>query len=373
MGNAADEAAQKYPDLLRLENLDTDLRPPQAAIKATIAAVEADENNSYLPFAGQNALREAVARHVSNLSGVQYEPHQCLITAGGLNGCLVTLLALLDRNDEVILTDPTYVGMINRVRLAGGVTVLVPYEWTGAEWRLNLDALKKSITTKTRAVFLMNPSMPSGAVLNEREWQAVADICKEADLWLVYNAAMERILYDGHPYIHPAGLAEMSNRTITIGSASKEFRMIGWRIGWVVGPAEVLEEIGRVSISDVVVSVGIAQPAAVAAITSADADADLAAAVMEWQRRRDLMVQELADFPLRNAAGGWSMLLDAGQMNLTGAQASNLLMEHGHVAATPMDGWGIKNGAQFLRLVFSNEPLHRLIGIGDRFRRAFVF
>jgi aspartate/methionine/tyrosine aminotransferase len=373
VGAAADEAARGDPGLLRLENLDTDLRPPTAALEATKAAVDADARNSYLPFLGQQDLRSAAARHVGRLSAVEYDAaRECIVTAGGLNGCLITLLALLDPGDEVILTDPTYAGMINRVRIAGGTPVLVPFEWIGKGWRLDLDALRRAVTAKTKAMFLMSPSMPSGAVLSHREWEAVALLCRDADLWLIYNAAMERILYDGVPHVHPAGLPGMADRTITVGSVSKEFRMIGWRVGWVVGPAQILNDIGLVAISDVVVPVGIAQPAAAAALSAPDSDADVAAAVEEWGKRRDVLLEELEGLPLRGAAGGWSMLLDAGEMGETGEQASELLMEKGRIAATPMLHWGVRNGPQFVRLVFSNEPVERLRGVGARVRRALA-
>jgi len=134
-GAAADAASARRPDLLRLENLDTDVRPPAAALAATRAAIEDDDANSYLPFLGRPALREAAARHVSRLAGVDYDPvGQCVVTSGGLNGCFATLLALLEPGDEVIVTDPTYAGLIHRVRLAGGVPVFLPFFWNGARW-----------------------------------------------------------------------------------------------------------------------------------------------------------------------------------------------------------------------------------------------
>ena len=103
------------------ENLDTDLRPPEAVLAATRAAIDDDDANSYLPFVGQDALREAAARHVAKLSGVSYDPYrQCVITAGGTEGLLNVLLATVNPGDEVLLTDPTYAGMIHRVHLAGG-------------------------------------------------------------------------------------------------------------------------------------------------------------------------------------------------------------------------------------------------------------
>jgi aspartate/methionine/tyrosine aminotransferase len=372
MGAAADEASRERPDLLRLENLDTDLRPPEAALAATRSAVGEDAANSYLPFRGQNALRQAAARHVARASGIEYDAGQCIVTAGGLNGCLVTLMAILEPGDEVILTDPTYIGMINRVRIAGGVPILVPFGWDGRAWRLDLEALRLAVTPRTKAMFLMSPSMPSGAVLSHAEWDVVAALCRDADLWLVYNAAMERILYDGAPHVHPAGLPGMAERTITVGSVSKELRLIGWRVGWVVGPTEVMADIALVCISDVCVPVGIAQPGAAAALAAPDADEDLARAVAEWKRRRDALVGELDGLPLRTAAGGWSVLLDTGEMGHAGERASALLLETARVAATPMVHWGVVNGPQFVRLVFSNEPVERLRGIGERVRRALA-
>ncbi len=362
-------AAGDDPAVLRLENLDTDLRPPPAAIAATRLAIDSDDANSYLPFTGTDELRRAAAAHVGRLSGVGYDPAcQCVITAGGTAGMFNVLLAALDPGDEVILTDPTYAGMISRVRLAGAVPRLVPFVRAGRDWRLDLDALDAALSPRTRMLFLMNPSMPSGAVLNAAEWQRVAALCAERGLWLLYNAAMERILYDGRAYAHPAALPGMAARTITVGSVAKEYRMIGWRVGWVVGPADLMPDVAKVSIYNVVAPVGIAQPAAAAALTTADDG--LAQAVAEWERRRDVVVAELAGLPLTPAAGGWSMLLDVAALGLDSLTASERLLARGRIAATPMRHWGDVNGERFLRFVFSNEPVARLAGMGQRVRES---
>ena len=367
MGAKADAAAST--DILRLENLDTDLRPPAAALAATRAAIDDDDANSYLPFLGQAQLRETVITHLRSLSGHTYDPEaECIITAGGLNGIMVTLNALVDPGDEVVVTDPTYIGMLNRIRIAGGVPVQVPFRWQEDGWQLDLDQLRSAVGAGTRALFIMNPSMPSGAVLSDEAWSLIAELCREHDLWLIYNAAMERIVYDGRPYRHPAALEGMRERTLTIGSASKELRMIGWRVGWVVGPAAIMREIGLVSISDVVVPVGIAQAAAAAALN--EPAEDVRGAVATWEARRDLIVEELAGLPLNRPAGSWSMLFDAGALGMSGVEASGRLFEQGQVAATPMDNWGEVHGSQYVRLVFSNEPVERLKGIGERFRRS---
>jgi aspartate/methionine/tyrosine aminotransferase len=362
-------AAGADPDILRLENLDTDLRPPPAALDATRMAIDEDDANSYLPFIGSAELRQVVAGHVSRLSGLSYDAdRQCVISAGGTEGLFNALLATLNPGDEVILTDPTYAGMTYRVRLAGGVPVLVPFVAREGEWRLDLDALAAAVSSSTRMVFLMNPSMPSGAVLNRGEWEFIAALCVKRSLWLLYNAAMERILYDGRPYLHPAGLPGMAERTITVGSVSKEYRMIGWRVGWVVGPADIMTEIAKVGIYNVVSPVGLTQRAAAAALAAPERD--LAEAVAEWQRRRDVIVEELRGQPLIRAVGGWSMLLDVGALGFDSFSASDRLLQRGKIAATPMRHWGLMNGDRFVRFVFSNEPQARLAGLGQRVRVA---
>jgi aspartate/methionine/tyrosine aminotransferase len=363
------DAAGDDPEILRLENLDTDLRPPSAALKATHEAVDNDDANSYLPFIGQRALREAATTHVSSLSGVTYDPiKNSAITAGGTEGLLNVLLATVNPGDEVILTDPTYAGMIYRVHLAGGIPRLVPFTLIGNEWRLDLDVLAATITGKSRMIFVMNPSMPSGAVFNDEEWAAISDLCDEHDLLLLYNAAMERILYDGRIYRHPASIAGMSDRVITVGSVSKEYRMIGWRVGWIVGPEALMGDIGRVGLYNVVTPVGLTQNAAAVALRT-DASG-VTAAVDEWERRRDVMLRELSEFRVIPAAGGWSMLMDVGTLGLGSFVASDRLLDQG-IAATPMRDWGDVNSDQYVRLVFSNEPVHRLKGLGDRVDRAF--
>ncbi len=369
MGDLADAAGGA--DVLRLENLDTDVPPHPAALEATRRAIGDDASNSYLPFVGQTRLRRAVAAHVARLSGAPCDGERnVLISAGGLSGILNVLLALVDTGDEVILTDPTYVGLINRVRLAGGVPRLVPFVQDRGGWALDRDALRRAVTPKTRAFLLMSPSMPSGGVLTREDWEEVARIVRERALWLIHDTAMQRILFDGRELVDPAGLPGMAERTITVGSASKELRLIGWRVGWIVAPAPLVPDLALVSMGNVVVPVGIAQTAAAVALEAGDDD--VARATATWQARRDLILRELEGLPVIRPGGGWSLLIDGAGLGLTGAEMSRRLFDRARVAATPMDGWGEVNGARLLRLVFANEPVERLRGIGDKARRAWA-
>lgn len=366
MGALADATGRR--DILRFENLDTDVPPPDVAMRITGEAARSDEDNSYLPFVGQVELRRAVAQHVQRLSGVAYDENQVLISAGGLSGILNVLLAVVDSGDEVVLTDPTYSGLLNRVRLAGGVPKLVPLIPGPEGWRLDRDALRQVVSKRTRMLMLMSPAMPSGAVLEREDWRVVAEAADAADALLLYDAAMERILYDGRAPLHPASIDGLAERTITVGAASKELRMIGWRVGWIVAPRPFIPDLALVNLSNVVVPVGIAQRA-VAAALQLPAD-DVRNAVAAWERRRDALLSELEGLPVVKPAGGWSMLLHTAALGFSGAEASKRLFEHAGVAATPMDGWGERHGAGWLRFVFANEPVERIRGCGARIRAA---
>jgi aspartate/methionine/tyrosine aminotransferase len=371
MGDLAD--ALRSSSMLRLENLDTDLAPPIGAVELSTTELRADDANSYLPFFGHDRLRRAATALVERngrLAHGHYDwRRQCFISAGGLSGILNVLLALIEPGDEVVLTSPTYVGLINRVRLAGGVPRFVRLVPGAHGWRLDAGSLRTAVSSKTKAFLMMSPSMPTGAVLTQEEWASVCEACISANAWMIYDAAMERILFGGVAHVHPLHFPGMSDRTVTVGAASKEYRMIGWRVGWIVCPLLAAEAIGRVTISNVVCPVGIAQQAAAFAIDSDDAGIVRCSEI--WQERHDHIVAALRPaFDVVPAAGGWSLLIDFRGRGVTGAAASQMLLAQG-VAATSMENWGLDDAAGFLRLVYANESVDRLRDIGDRFHRAF--
>ncbi|KMU81323.1 aspartate aminotransferase B [Coccidioides immitis RMSCC 3703] len=343
MGDIADLSGK---DFLRLENLDVDIPPDPEAIACTKSSADQDQNNSYLPFIGQRHLREIAARHVSSISGVQYSGEEnCIISSGGLSGILNVLLATVEVGDEVIVTDPTYAGLINVSSPSGGPQ------------------------SKVRAMLLMSPSMPSGGYFNAEDWDLISKLCVEADLLLILDTAMERLLFDKRPLIHPAGLLGMANRTITVGAASKELRMIGWRVGWIVAPKEYIPDLIAVSLANVVVPVGIAQSAAAVALERSWTT--MQPYVDELQARRDLILEELHGLPVGVPAGGWSLLLRVSDYGIDGETASKRLLEEG-VCATGMAGWGNEHGKEYgdrrITLAPATAPRSRSI---DNHKTAF--
>jgi aspartate/methionine/tyrosine aminotransferase len=364
---AAEAAPHARPDwpVLRMENLDTDLPLPPEAVAVTAESLDSREANSWLPFTGDLDLRAAIADFTTERTGHRYDPEtEIVVTVGGMEGLLNSLLATVDPGDEVIVTDPTYAGIVNRIHLAGATPKLAPFVVTEGEWRLDGEAFRAVVTDETSAMLLMSPSMPSGGTFTEDDWRLVCDLCRERDLVLVYDAAMERLLFDGRPLVHPLHFEGMAERTLVVGSLSKEHRMIGWRVGWVAGPRETIEDVGWVHVYNTTTPVAIARRAA-AAVLRGD-QGHVADCVAELERRRDAILNALPDWPFVRPGGGWSLLLDAASLGLEAPEASRLLLEESAIAATAMVGWGGEVAERYVRFVFSAEPVERLETIPER-------
>ena len=368
---AAAETAVANPDwpVLRMENLDTDLPLPPEAVAATAATLETPAANSWLPFTGDMALREAIADFTAERTGHRYDPEgEIVITCGGMEGLLNALLAIVDPGDDVVVTDPTYAGLVNRIHLAGGTPTFAPFRVVDREWRLDADALAGVVGPRTRALLLMSPSMPSGGTFTPEDWDAVCALCRDRELVLVYDAAMERLLFDDRPLVHPLHFDGMAERTVVVGSMSKEHRMIGWRVGWVAGPRETIEDVGWVHVYNTTTPVGIARAAATEVLRGDQAH--VAEAVAELERRRDVLLEILPEWPLVRPGGGWSLLLDVDALGFSPQDASRALLEEASIAATGMVGWGGPVAARYVRFVFSAEPVERLETIPERLART---
>ena len=363
-------AAEADSDILRMENLDTDLRPDAAAIAATKAAIDTYDGNSWLPFTGRDDLKEAVAEHIASRGGPRYDGRrEIVITNGEGTAILDALFGLTDPGDEVILTDPTYAGMLNRVRLVGAVPRLVPLIVDQGEWRLDLDALRAAVSGRTKVIFIHNASFPTGWVVSDSEWDAICALCRDRDLWLLYWGIFESVLYDGRSIRLPSALPGMRNRTVTIGSGI-EHRMIGWRVGWVVAPGDLANDVSRVAIYNDLVPSGFAQVGLTAALPVSNSQG-AADAIADYQRRRDETMRQLEGLPAVSAAGGWSLLLDVAALGMDCAEVSARLLAH-KVAATQMRGWGGPVADRHVRFVFSREPVERIQLLGERVRAALA-
>jgi aspartate/methionine/tyrosine aminotransferase len=360
MADMADLADHR-PGAIRLENADAYLSPPEHVLQATRNAVGNDRYNSYLPLQGLPELRQAIADRLAADYGLHYDPDgEVIVTCGTGEAMLDVLLSYVDPGDGVLLTNPTYNGMAQRVRLAEGrqvFTNLVEREG----WRLDAPSMHEQ-AAHFNAIFYASPCMPTGTVFTTEETAALAEAAQAGDRLIIFNSVVDKMVFDGRSVIHPATLPGMRERTITVGAVSKNYNMMGWRIGWVVGPRELLHPIQDVHIFNGVMPSGFAQAGATAAL-SGPQDA-VAASVAVYQRNRDILVQGLAAVPglqLQPPEGGYFFIANISGLGVTSQEFCELLLEEEDVATTPMMAWGSDDfGSEHVRFIFTNEPEERL-------------
>ncbi len=347
-------------EVLHLEVGQPSTPAPAGALAAVAEALNTDKLG-YTGAAGLPALRSAISRWYRDRYDTDVPTERIVVTTGASGSCVLGFLALFDAGDRVAVLEPGYPCYRNDLMALGVevVTVAVGHE---TEFRPTIEQLDR--LGQLDGLIIASPSNPTGTVLSADILAAVVDWAESNDVRLIVDEIYHGIAYD---VATPTALAYGDQVTV-IGSFSKYFSMTGWRVGWIVAPPGIVDDIGLVNISNVVCNVGIAQDAAIQALAAPDSD--LREASARWQGRRDVLLEELDGYPIIAPHGGWSLLLDMAPMSLNGAEASQRLMEHGKVAATPMDGWGTERSAGFLRLVFSNEPAERLRGIRRRFEAA---
>jgi N-succinyldiaminopimelate aminotransferase len=194
--------------------------------------------NQYPPGLGVPELRAAIVDHQKRFYGLDLDiDTQVLVTAGATEAVAATMLALVDRDDEVIALEPYYDSYGASIAMAGGRRV--PVTLRPPNFRLDVDRLRAAITDRTKIILLNTPHNPTGTVLSRAELQAVADVAIERDLVVVTDEVYEHLVFDGE-HVPIATLPGMFERTLTISSAGKTFAFTGWKIGWVTGPADLV-------------------------------------------------------------------------------------------------------------------------------------
>ena len=360
MADMAD-LADSSPGAIRLENADSYLTPPAHAIAATIEATGVDRYNSYLPLHGLPELRAAIAERYRADIGVEFDPEgEIVVTSGAGEALLDVLLTYVDDGDRVLLTNPTYSGMAQRVRLAGGVQSFAPLD-ESAGWHLDEAALRAA-ASGCKMIFFASPCMPTGTVFTVAETELLADIAEEEDAIILYNGAIDRVVFDGNTVTNPATLERVRERTIVVGCVSKNYNMMGWRIGWAAGSRELMRRVHDVHIFNGIMPSGICQAGATAALTGPQDY--LTESVVVFEKNRDVLVEGLRAIPgltLVTPEGGWFLLANVSKLGISSASFAERLLAEENVAVTPMIAWGSDDfGHEHVRFIFANEPEERL-------------
>ena len=235
------ELARTIPGALRLESGDPDFGTPDHIIAAAAEASRAGFTH-YSPSAGIDSLREAAAAKVVERNGFACEPDHIAVTAGACGALYVTLAALVNRGDDVLIPDPGWSNYPAMLHVLGARAVGYPLD-PDKDWAPDLDALEAAITPRTRAILVNSPGNPSGAVLDLAEVKALTELAARHDLWLISDECYDEMLFEGAHH-SPAAHGD-PDRIVSIFSFSKTYAMTGWRIGFLATQPQLATTIAR--------------------------------------------------------------------------------------------------------------------------------
>jgi N-succinyldiaminopimelate aminotransferase len=271
-----------------------DVDGPDSVIRAAVEALRSG-HNQYAPGPGVPELRRAVAAHQARHYGIVVDPDtEVRVTAGATEAIAAAVLALVNPGDEVALLEPFYDSYVGTIEMAGGVRR--PITLRAPDFRLDVDALRAAVTPRTKVLLLNSPHNPTGTVLTQEELDAVAAVAVEHDLVVITDEVYEHLVYDGREHIPLCTLPGMWERTVSISSAGKTFSFTGWKVGWVTGPAELVDTVMAAKQWLTFTNAAPLQPAIAYAL---DHEAGFYTALAdELQDKRDLLCAGLADLGL---------------------------------------------------------------------------
>jgi arginine:pyruvate transaminase len=305
--HAAFEAQRRGENVILLSVGDPDFASPAPIIDAAIASLKAGDTH-YTDVPGRPALRAAIAREHGRHAGQSVSAENVVVLAGAQNAVFSASLCLLDAGDEAVVFDPVYLTYEACIRAAGAVPVSVPTR-VDTGFRIDPAALAAAVTPRTRAIFLTNPSNPTGVMCTRGELEAIAAVAREHDLWVVSDEVYGALTFE-RAHVAIASLPGMAERTVTVSSLSKSHAMTGWRAGWIVAPRALAAHVENLAICMLYGLPGFVQQAALAAIGCAEM---VTAQMREvYRHRRDLTIERLAGVPglrcLRPEAGMFMMV-----------------------------------------------------------------
>jgi aspartate aminotransferase len=345
-------------DLVSLTAGEPDFPTPSHVKDAAIAAIR-ENFTHYTPVGGIPELIAAVREKFARENGLSFDAPQILVSCGAKQSIFNALSAICNPHDEVIIPAPYWVSYPEMAKIADAVPVIVS---AGADtgYKITPDALRLAITPRSKVLILNSPSNPTGAVYSKQELSGIAEVAAAAGIYIISDEIYEKILYDGSRHESIGAMDTVRERVVTVNGVSKAYAMTGWRIGYMGGPADVIQAAAKVQSQATSNANSIAQRAALAALTG-PADEVLVMAA-EFRRRREYFVGRLRAIPgiklvppegafyvFPDVSGcigaGWKDGRIASDMDL-----ASYLMEEAKVAVVPGSAFGAPN---HIRLSFA--------------------
>ena len=329
---------------------EPDFPTPAYIVDAAVAAASAPANHRYTPTPGLPELREAIVAKTLRDSQFAITADQVLVTNGGKQAVYQSFASIIDPGDEVILPAPYWTTYPECIKLAGGTAVEVFADET-QNYLVTVAQLESARTPKTKALLFCSPSNPTGSVYSAEQVKAIGEWALEHGIWVITDEIYEHLLYDGAtapslPVVVPA----MADRTIILNGVAKTYAMTGWRVGWMIGPKDVIKAATNLQ-SHLSSNVNnVAQRAAIAALTgNLDAVHEMGVA---FDRRRKLIVKLLNEIPgvvCPTPTGAFYVYPSVkgvlgkeirGKRPATSAELATLILEEAEVAAVPGEAFG---------------------------------
>ena len=285
-----------------------DFDGPPEVLAAAVAAVNG-ALYQYAPGLGMPAVRTAIARHAERFYGQKLNPDtDVLVTAGATEGVFAAILGLTDPGDEAIVFEPVYDTYVPNLVMAGVTPRYVPLY--GDNWTFDPDALATAFNSRTRAIIVNTPHNPTGKVFSRDELRAIAELCQKHDVVAITDEVYEHILYDDALHTRLATLPGMHERTVTISSLGKTFSVTGWKIGWAIGPAPLVNAVNQ---AHQFITYAVASPLQAAAAAALNLPFSFYENLQSsYQARRDRLVDVLqkTDFKVFKPAGSYLVMVD---------------------------------------------------------------
>lgn len=352
----ADKAKQlkaQGVDVVSLAGGDPDFDTPSHVIEAAINAIHEGKTHYAAPSKGITPLVEAISTKLQDHNNVAVDPQNIVITPGGKLALYLAFKSILNPGDEVLLLAPYWVTYPASVIMNGGVPVTVELS-ANDNYAVTADKLRAHITDKTKAIIVNSPNNPSGRMMTQAEVDAIAEVAKEADLFVVADEIYEYINFDDRPHISIASMDGMADRTLIINGMSKGYAMTGWRLGWLAGPSDVMSIAGKFNSQTATSVATFTQHAAVAAY---EGPQDNVLVMRDaYQKRRDFLMDCFAEMPnveCQQIEGAF-YAFPKFNTSMTSEALAALVLEEGMVAGVPGSAFGITDTVH-LRFSFATD------------------
>ncbi|MDP6965110.1 MAG: pyridoxal phosphate-dependent aminotransferase [Acidimicrobiales bacterium] len=345
---------------------EPDFPTPDHIVEAAIAACREPSNHRYGPASGLPELREALVDKTERDSKWRPETAQILITNGGKHAVYNSCAALIDPGDEVLLPAPYWTTYPEAIALAGGITVEVPTD-IESEFKVTVEQLEAATTAATKALFFVSPSNPTGAVYSADEIIAIGQWAIERGVWIIADEIYEHLTYDGHEHHSIRALIpEIEDQCLIVNGVAKTYAMTGWRVGWMIGPTDVISAAGNLQSHATSNVANVSQRAALAAV-SGDLE-DVIRMRESFDRRRRTMNEMLTSIDgvkLLETQGAFYAFPDLSAFydrDIAGKKAQNtlelaaIILEEAKVAIVPGEAFGSPGYAR-LSFALGDEDL----------------